>query len=99
MKSIINIPFKKLRCGTIIEICSDLGCDIKYPSMPKNKYLKMLAKDKTVGMDKNEIEKLKLRFDMEQSRIVQEYNEIFDEYMNSLGQWLVDNGYAEDKEM
>jgi predicted AlkP superfamily phosphohydrolase/phosphomutase len=93
----MNIPFEKLRCGTIIEICNDLGCDIEYPSIPKNKYFEALLPKNLQGLDNWIIEKLKLKFDMEQSRIVQEYDEIFDEYMDSLDQWLVDNGYAEDR--
>ena len=80
-----------------MEICNDLGRDIKYPTMRSNKYLKYMATNELEKLTEEEAYKMKLRFDLEQGRIVQEFNEAFNEYMSSLYRWLIDNGYAKEQ--
>ena len=85
-----------LRNQSIISLASDLGCDIEYPKIPKNKYWCEIAKKIN---NKEEIDsELQEKFDKEIEKNNKKFDKIFDDYMESLIDWLDDNGYIKDVE-
>ena len=90
-----DIKLGDLRNQTIISLASDLGCKVEYPSMPVNKYWCDIAEKIN---NKEEVDdELQNKFDEDQERVNKEYDEIFDDYMNNLVNWLDDNGYIKDR--
>jgi len=83
-----------LRNQSIINLASDLGCKIEYPNMPVNKYWCDIAEKIN---NKEEVDdELQNKFDEERERINKEYDEIYSNYIESLVNWLDDNGYIKD---
>lgn len=84
-----------LRNQSIISLASDLGCDIEYPKMPENKYWCEIAEKIN---NKEEINsELQMKFDKEHEKVHKEWDKIFNNYMESLVDWLDDNGYIKDR--
>ena len=97
MSSIINnIPLNMLRNGTIIDICNDLGCEIKYPNIPLNKYMKeMMEIEKKDNVSKEEKIEIRKKFDEEQKILDIKFNMLFADYMNNLTEWLVEDRWKD----
>lgn len=85
--TILNIPLEGLRNQSIISICNDLGCKIKYPDYIENKYLKDIINATNNG-DKEKIIEIQKLFDEEQKKIDIIWDKQFKEYMDRLVKWL-----------
>ena len=75
----MNIPVEELSNGTIIQIATELGCDIPYPDMPMNKYMEVITDD------------FKKKYEEEQERVGEEIHILFDKYIDDLIEWLYNN--------
>lgn len=91
---ILNIPLEGLRNQSIISICNDLGCEIKYPDHIENKYMKNII-DAINNGDKEKIGEIQKLFDEEQKKIDIVWDEQFKEYMNKLVKWLENKEWME----
>lgn len=64
---------------------------MNYPKMPENKYWCEIAKK---IINKEEIDdELQVKFDEEVEKNNKKFDKIFNNYMESLVNWLDDNGY------
>ena len=94
MLKLKNVKLCDLRNQSIISLATDLGCGIEYPSMPVNKYWYNIAEKIN---NKEEVDdELRDKFDKDQERVHKEWDKLFDDYMESLVDWLDDNGYIKD---
>lgn len=86
-----NIKLGDLRNQSIISLANDLGCKIEYPNMPSNKYWCDIAEKIN---NKEEVDdELQAKFDEDQERVDKEWDKIFDNYMDSLVNWLDEHDY------
>ena len=94
MLTLNDVKLCDLRNQSIISLTNDLGCKIEYPRYPRiseNKYQSEIA-EKEFNKEKIDNE-LQMRFDKEQEKLDKEWDKIFSNYMESLVNWLDDNGY------
>lgn len=85
------IDINKLTNGTVYMIAKDLGCKIEYPSIKWGKYtpgyMAMLSEKEYQELIKSE------KFKQEQERLNEEQDRDIEEFYDSLGEWLEENGY------
>lgn len=94
MLALDGVKLCDLRNQSIISLANDLGCDVGYPAHPMNKYWYEIAeKEHNKEMIDNE---LQMKFDKEQKKVDKEWDKLFNNYMESLVDWLDDNGYIKD---
>ena len=91
MLALDGVKLCDLRNQSIISLASDLGCEIEYPRIPENKYWCEIAEKIN---NKEEIDnELQMKFEKEIEKNNKKFDKIFNDYMESLVDWLDDNGY------
>lgn len=94
MLALDGVRLCDLRNQSIISLANDLGCKIEHPGMPENKYWYEIAEKIN---NKEEIDnELQMKFDKEVEKNNKKFDIIFNNYMESLVNWLDDNGYIKD---
>ena len=95
MLALDGVKLCDLRNQSIISLASDLGCEIEYPRIPENKYWCEIAEKIN---NKEEIDnELQMKFEKEIEKNNKKFDKIFNDYMESLVDWLDDNGYIKDR--
>ena len=89
--SLLNINLDLISFDIIIDIARDLGCNIKEPSIPENKY----SKEITMKLINNEkIEEELFNKEKEENIIVdREYKNRYNKFINDIVWWMEENGY------
>lgn len=83
MKIVIDLDQDVLMNEDISCLGRMLGCPYKFPERPKNKYEKDLFNGEKRWDDEDVQE--------EHKRVVEEWDKLFDEYINNTYNWIVDN--------
>lgn len=84
MKIVIDLDQDVLMNEDVSCLGRILGCPYQYPAMPKWNYNVEDLFNGKKKWDDEDIQK-------EQRRVVEEWNKLFDEYINNTYNWIVDN--------
>ena len=81
----IEVDLSKLKWDTLIDLASDLGCELEYPpAIPINKYTKLL-------MENIEDKEIFNMWQEEQEKINDDINAAYDQFEEDLLQWYEDH--------
>lgn len=87
----ITIDLEKLSGDTLLQLAYDLGCEIKCPEIPINKYTKILwdINKNNLLIGDEELKDLNAKWLEEQERLNELIKEEYDKYFRDVCEWLI----------
>ena len=87
----IEVELDKLSGDTLLQLAYDLGCEIKYPEIPTNKYTKILwdINKNNLLIGDEELKDLNAKWLEEQERLNDLIEEEYNKYFRNMCEWLI----------